>query len=391
MLGNQTIVVGAGPYGLSIAAHLQAAGKPYRIIGRPMESWRNHMPKGMFLKSEPASSSLSDPGGCYTYENFLRERGQDYQPIGRPVPLDAFVDYADWFRERAGLDVLDVRLENLTHERGSFRLDMSNGEQWTAQRVILATGHVPYRQLPEALQRLGAPRVLHTCDIQEVDAFKGKRVIVIGAGQSSLETAVLLHEAGAEVQVLHRDAQVDFNDPPNLGRSRFKAALKPHSGLSLGWKSVFYSELPHAFRRLPLRLRRRIAMESYGPAGSWWLRDRIQSLKPILTGHEVERVEDVGNRLRVTVRHETQIKEIDADYVVAGTGYAPAIDRLPYLSAALRSEIKCVYGLPLLDDTYQCSVSGLHFVGAASAQNFGPVMRFVYGAKHPAATLARAA
>ena len=55
------VVIGAGPYGLSIATHLRAQQLSFRIFGEPMASWRHHMPQGMSLKSEGFASDLYDP------------------------------------------------------------------------------------------------------------------------------------------------------------------------------------------------------------------------------------------------------------------------------------------------------------------------------------------
>lgn len=391
MSATDTVIVGAGPYGLSIAAHMRAAGKPFKIIGQPMESWKRHMPRGMYLKSEPSASSLSDPKGRLTYEKFAKETGRPYQSVGRPAPLDEFLEYANWFQQRAVPEVLDLRLVELTQDARAFRLLLSDGSEWSARRVVLATGHVPYRHIPEALKDVPAPLVVHTCDVSEPADFAGRRVTVVGAGQSSLETAALLAEAGANVRVLIREPVAEFNDPPNLNPSLLEKALKPRSGLSAGWRSLFYAEAPHAFRRMPLTLRRKIAAESFGPAGSWWLRARIDGKIPVLTDHTIVSAQARGGGVRLQLRAPAGPIEMDADVVIAGTGYVPGLDRLPYLSDSLRSGIETANGLPLLDDDYQCSAPGLHFVGAASAQTFGPVMRFMYGAKHPAATLARVA
>jgi hypothetical protein len=62
----QVVIVGAGPYGLSIAAYLRRLHIAFRICGVPMQNWRNAMPMGMFLKSEGGGSNLSDPSGAFT-------------------------------------------------------------------------------------------------------------------------------------------------------------------------------------------------------------------------------------------------------------------------------------------------------------------------------------
>src|SRR5258707_6859877 len=82
------VVVGAGPYGLSVAAHLRARGVPFRIFGRPMDSWLAHMPKGMMLKSDGFASDIYDPDGDFTLKQFCSERGIEYSDAGVPVRLE---------------------------------------------------------------------------------------------------------------------------------------------------------------------------------------------------------------------------------------------------------------------------------------------------------------
>src|SRR5690242_13329642 len=105
-----TVIVGAGPYGLSIAAHLKAARVPYALFGTPLESWRKFMPAGMVLKSERFASNLWDPNGQFTLERYSAEKGIHYQPAGDPLSLADFLRYADWFRERAVGDVNEVKV-----------------------------------------------------------------------------------------------------------------------------------------------------------------------------------------------------------------------------------------------------------------------------------------
>ena len=87
MTSVENVVVGAGPYGLSIAAHFRAHNIETLVIGRPMASWSANMPVGMALKSEIFASNLSDPLRQHTLENFYRARGLAYRPVGNPCPL----------------------------------------------------------------------------------------------------------------------------------------------------------------------------------------------------------------------------------------------------------------------------------------------------------------
>src|SRR6202046_2202219 len=122
-----TAIIGAGPYGLSIAAHLRSRGIPFRIFGRPMDSWRTHMPKGMLLKSDGFASNISDPNDEFTLRKFCSQQGIEYSDTGIPVRLDTFTRYGLAFRERM-VPELEDKL-GVSVQRGSvgYLLELENG------------------------------------------------------------------------------------------------------------------------------------------------------------------------------------------------------------------------------------------------------------------------
>ena len=121
----ENVIVGVGPYGLSVAAHLRGANIEHAVLGTPMASWRSHMPAGMKLKSEPFASSLSDPEHRYTLEQFAASRGAIYSPRGAPLPIADFIDYAEWFQRNAVPDVLNATLIRLRPLGDGFRTDIA--------------------------------------------------------------------------------------------------------------------------------------------------------------------------------------------------------------------------------------------------------------------------
>lgn len=391
MMKCETVVVGAGPYGLSVSAHLRAANLDHLIIGAPMESWRAHMPARMALKSERFASNLSDPARRYTLGRFSALRGASYSPRGVPLPIGDFLDYASWFQRNAAPEIWNTRLRGLRRTSDGFELDLDDGAL-SVKRVILATGHLAFRHFPEALEGLGkdAPDfVSHAADHHDLSKFAGQDVVVIGCGQSALETAALLLEEGANVRVLARAPAIGWNADFETVRSLYRRLRWPESGLGDGWRSLAYSELPRLFLLLPERTRRHIVATANGPAGSWWLKDRVLDKFPLLTGHEVVEAAANGGKLLLSVRSKqtSDIVQIKADHVIAATGYRVDTRRLPFLDPALSAAVKTAAGAPVLNTAYEASVPGLHFVGLSSALTFGPVMRFVYGAKHAASAL----
>jgi FAD-dependent urate hydroxylase len=384
-------IVGAGPYGLSLAAHLRAAGVSYRQFGLPMHLWRTQMPRGMYLKSQGFASCLSAPDGTHTLAEFCRATGRDYADYGLPVPLDVFVAYGDWFGREAAGGLEQTLVTRVTGRDGQFELTLADGRTARARRVVLATGVEHFAYLPPQLA--GHASVRHSSAVTDPQAYRGTQVAVVGRGQSALETAALLHENGAGVQIITRSPDVAWNGPPLLPDRPLRQRLRePEAGLGSGWGTWFYSRQPGLFRHLPEQSRVRRARTALGPAGASWLRDRVEGRIPILTSQEVEEVLTAGDDVRLSLVARTgERSSISADHVVAATGYRPDLRRLAFLSDGLRDHIGTVTGTATaaVDADYQTSVPGLYMIGPAVAPTFGPVMRFVYGSDHAATTVGR--
>jgi thioredoxin reductase len=390
MTQTDVAIIGAGPYGLSISAHLRARGIDHVVLGRPLESWRAFMPEKMVLKSEPFACNLWDAGGDYTLETYRVHRGLAYQPCGAPLPLRDFLSYADWFQRNAAPDVLQTYAHALRREAsGGFSLDLDQGGTLRARSVVLASGHMPFRETPEALRHLPPELCIHSSDASDIQRFAGKDVTIVGLGQAALEHSALLHEAGARVRVIGRDARDTWNGLPRPAPTLRERIAAPEGGLGAGWRAYLFSEFPRLFRQLPDETRLRVVRNGWGPAGSWWLRGRVEGKVPISTGSQIEQAKENGGRVLLKLREPGGVSEIFTDHVIAATGFRVDFDRLAYVDPALRASVTRVGGSPVLSDGFETSVPGLHAVGAMSAATFGPVMRFMYGAKHAAPLVAR--
>jgi thioredoxin reductase len=389
-LDVDTTIVGAGPYGLSIAAHLRSARVPFEQFGTPLDSWRTFMPRGMVLKSERFASNLWDPERRYSLKRFCEQNELPYQPVGSPLSLEHFLRYADWFRAQAVGEPRDLRIIDLRRAARGFTLKLSDGTEFSSRRVVLATGHLAYQTVPVELAGAAEPLVLHSARIGDVARYANRDVCIIGAGQSALETAAILHENGARVRMLVRRDRLEWN-APSKPRSALARLLEPDAGVATGWKSWAISEMPRTFRwYFPPERRHWFVARSYGPSGSWWLRRRVEGNVEVSLGTKVHSVGAQNGRAQLQVEGPAGRGEVTADHVIAATGYKVDIARLAYLEASLLDSIEReAGGIPRLDSSFETSVPGLFMVGITSAPVFGPIMRFMYGAKHAAPVVAR--
>ncbi|GLZ06031.1 hypothetical protein Acsp03_34970 [Actinomadura sp. NBRC 104412] len=379
------LVVGAGPYGLSTAAHLRHHGLDVRVIGTPMEFWDACVPPGMFLKSEPFASSLGAP--------IAGARFTDLHPgwrTGRPIPVSTFVEYGRWFAEHLVPYTEHAEVLRIERARGRYAVTLSTGEVAQARTVVVAVGVRPFAYTPSTLATLPAELGTHTVAHRDLDDFKGKEVAVVGAGQSALETAVLLADAGAHPQVIARTPRLAWNSVPASSPSIVNRLLRgPHSGLGRGYRTWLWSEHPWATRLLPDATRRHLVRTTLGPAGAWWLKERLDHRIEVLTGRVVISADEEGGRAVLTTAGDEGYRwEHRVDHVIAATGYVPDLDRVTILAPELSSGVRVKLRTPVLGRNFQSSVPGLYFTGLAAAASFGPVMRFVHGADFAARRIA---
>jgi hypothetical protein len=377
-------IIGAGPYGLSAAAHLIAAdGLDVRVFGEPMSFWANQMPAGMLLRSPWPACHLSDPTAGWTLDRYRAEHAELF---GEPVPLDRFIDYGRWF-QRALVPGVDHRAVRHVDVSGTgFALELEDGEPLDARRVIVATGIARFAWRPPEFTGLPPELVSHSVEHDDLSRFAGRRVVVLGGGQSALESGALLHEAGSEVEVLVQYPVVHW-----LTR-RWQHRMPVVSRMLYAWPDVGPAGVSHLvarpglYGRMPRRTQDRLAARSVRAAGAAWLVPRLRDV-PIRTGRRVVEASSVNGGVRLSLNdgsHRT------ADHVLLGTGYRVDLSRYEFLPPRIAAQVSAVNGLPVLNRAFESTVPGLHFVGAAAAWSHGPLMRFVAGTRFASRALARA-
>ncbi|WP_419758131.1 NAD(P)-binding domain-containing protein [Acidisoma sp.] len=385
-------IVGAGPYGLSLGAHVAGAGADFKIFGSPMAVWQNHMPRGMHLKSEGFASTLFDPKRQHSLEEFCKRNGHPYADVGIPVPVELFYSYGRDFQQRLLPDLDTRHIAQITEDRGGFLLRLDDGDLLRARKVVVAVGISHYAYLPPELRDLPSRFVSHTSQQLPMSEYAGRKVFVLGAGSSAVDTAGLLHQAGADVELVTRRPKIWFNHPPERKRGlelAYARLLKPRSGLGLGWRSYMASDLPTVFHKMPERFRLKVTKGHLGPSAGWVSRTLVEDKVPIKVERSLSKTEVRGDRLLVTFSGPGGQEEVEADHLVAGTGYKVDLDRLEFLDEPIRRQISRVQNTPRLSRFFESSVPGLYFIGPSAANSFGPLLRFAWGAKFASRHLTR--
>jgi thioredoxin reductase len=376
-------VIGAGPHGLAAAAHLGRAGVEAHVLGDPMSFWST-MPVGMLLRSNSTATGIAEPAGPLSLDGFRATTGR---AVPLPVALQDFIDYGHWVQRRVAPDVDRRRVESIQRSEDGFRLLLHDGSALLARRVVVAAGIADFVHLPVVAQDLPPELVSHTSHHRDMSIFRDSTVAVVGLGQSALESAALMHEHGADVEVLGRRDHINWLHGGKYHRRLGRAAplfYAPTDVGPLGLSRVV--ALPNLFRRLPRGVQDPLAYRAIRPAAAAWLGPRLEDVK-VTTGRQVVSLAPVGDQ--VTVRLDDGTTRT-VDHVMFGTGYRVDVRRYPFVDAELGDAITTAQGYPILRAGMESSVPGLHFLGAPAAWSFGPTMRFVAGGWFGGATLAKA-
>jgi hypothetical protein len=354
---------------------LRAAGVDARVFGEPMAFWQRQMPSGMCLRSNWGASHIADPRRELTLDEYCRQNGDH---ISKPIPLNSFVDYGLWYQRRAVPDLDERLVRNVEIDARGFKVLLADGEEFTSRRVVVASGISAFSARPAEFAGIPSALVSHTSEHNDLRKFKGRVIVVIGAGQSALESAALFNEAGIRVEVIARSETLNWVGlHPRLHHLGVisKMLYSPRDVGPAGISRLV--AMPHLFRRFPRGFQERTAYRAIRPAGAGWLQSRIAGV-PITMGRRVVSAAVAGRQLRLQLNDGTERR---VDHALLATGFRVDVARYPFLSQSLLEQLKTVDGFPALKRGLESSIPGLHFLGKPAAWSFGPLLGFVSGAE----------
>jgi cation diffusion facilitator CzcD-associated flavoprotein CzcO len=358
-----------------------------KVFGQPMSFWAQNMPMGMFLRSNWTATRIADPNLALTLEAYQSASGTKFD---KPVPVHDFIQYGLWY-QREAVPNLDRRNVSLLESRPEgFRLTFEDGKTVTSRRVIVAAGIGPFARRPDEFQHLPSSLVSHTSEHRDLREFAGRQVLVIGSGQSALESAALLHENAIEVEVAARASRIQWLQGfasrtlhHQMGRLTSRLLYAPTDVGPAGLSQLMAR--PHLLRHLPRALQNKLWKRAIRPAGARWLVKRLHDV-PIHLGRRVVSAAPLGRRVKVTF---DDASERTIDHILLGTGYRVDISKYAFLAPKLVKTIDSVNGYPLLNESFETSVPRLHILGAPAAWSFGPLMQFVSGTQYASEELVR--
>jgi hypothetical protein len=348
-----------------------------------MAFWQNHMPAGMCLRSNWGASHIADPKQELTLDAYCRQNGNH---ISKPIRLERFVNYGRWYQSQAIPDLDNRHVVSVEADARGFKLVMADGEDFTSRRVVVAAGISAFISRPAEFADIPSALASHTSEHNDLRKFDGRRLVVIGAGQSALESAALLKEAGIHVEVIARTKTLNWVGlHPRLHHLGVISKML-YSTRDVGPAGISrLVAMPHLFRRFPRGFQDRTAYRAIRPAGAGWLQLRIAGV-PITLGRKVVSTAVVGNQLRLQLDDET---ERLVDHALLATGFRVDVSRYSFLSHSLLKQLETVDGFPVLNRGLESSVPGLHFLGKPAAWSFGPLLGFVSGAEFASNELIR--
>ncbi len=356
------LIIGAGPFGLALSAYAKRMQIEHLVLGKPMSFWKEHMPAGMYLRSD--CEWHYDPFNEHTILRYLETRQLKPEEV-EPLTLAFYLSYAEWFQKQKGIEALPALVQRLDFANGCFEASLTDKTTLAARNVVLALGFRYFKNVPEPFPSLfPAGRFAHTCELVDFAPLRNKRVLIIGGRQSAFEWAALIREHGAEVVYMsYRHATPSFEVSDWSWEKEIVDNIAQHPRWFRDLSEAEKEQLQHR-----LWAEGRLKLEP-------WLAQRIVHEQIQLFPHsQVTACRELPNgELEVRV-NETNLH---VDQIILATGYKVNVAQIPFLAQGnLLPQLEIKNGFPVLDESFQSNIPGLYFTSMCATQDFGPFFAF---------------
>lgn len=359
------LIIGAGPYGLTTSGFAKSLGLDFEIVGMPMSFWREHVPKGLLLRT--GKDEHFDVECIHTMDAFFDECGASEEET-TPLPVSRYLDYSDWFIKKKSLSIINDYVRDLSQLEKGFLAQMAGGRKITAKNVAVAVGMADSKFIPKNLSAIiPEGRYSHSSDYGDFNQFNNKSVLIIGGRQSAFETAALIAEEGASAHVVCRHPTPTFTHCDFSFMHEFIANIEAnptwYKNLGVYEKQQWNNK---AFEEGRLKL-------------EYWLEPRLKTGNVQISDNaNLINVEPFNNQMHAVLDNQ---KTITCDHIIFATGFKPDIHRLSFLNrGGLLNTLNIQEGSPVLDKRFQSSQKGLYFIGMFSMADFGYSFGFGTGA-----------
>jgi cation diffusion facilitator CzcD-associated flavoprotein CzcO len=364
------LIIGAGPYGLAMAAYAGRKKIEYMALGQTMDFWKSNMPDGMLLRS--GCDWHYDPFDQNTFECYLETR--NLKPVDvEPLALDVYLSYVEWFVKQQRIEIMPAWVGQLNYVPDPspfFEAVLRDGKTLTARNVVLALGFRYFKNVPEPYSALFPPgRLAHTCDLVDLAPLRGKRILIIGGRQSAFEWTALLNEAGAD------HVSLSYRHPTPAFQASDWSWVNPIVDA--------IAENPGWFRRLTDEEKARVNQQL-------WAEGRLK-LEPWLGARITKDTIHLFPESQVTGCRELPDHELEVsldgttlmvDQIILATGYKVNVEKVPLLAQGnILAQLETRNGFPMLDEHFQSNLPGLFFTSMCATQDFGPFFAFTAGVR----------
>lgn len=366
----KTMIIGTGPYGISIANVLHYNKSSFAIAGKPFELWYHHTLDSMAIRSDWHTSEIFSPNNAYDFRKFLYNTypNKATEILKDRIPIDIFRNYLQ-FVERSLPYNIDTEYVKLLEKVGNhYHTTLANGRVIESEKVVIATGIGGHKYLPKSLNQFSTTEVIHAWQKDKIQNISEKRVLVVGAGQSAAESIVHIKKNNSISWCLKKDP-IFYSEPLNLPVPIFKFILKI---------SPYFYFLP---KTLKYRFGKKYVIATITP-----------DMQNDLTQTNVEILKTDVDTLQLTKKNNkiysnTLNKEFDI--IIAATGYKFSLQNMNFIAESLREQIKTENQLPQLNFSFETNINGLYFAGGMAEPTCGPAQRFIMGATHAATKIGK--